>query len=336
MKSFYFVLFAIIAVSCQSQKENSARQIANYVTHIFQDSKGNLWFGTIDFGVAKFEGEELNYLTRANGLTSNRVVATVEDRLGNIWFGTGDGLSKYDGDTIINYSLEKGLCSNSVSQLFLDSKENFWIGTWGGVCRFKEGQFSEFNLPYPEVNTLINPDTKDWVTDIKEDSQGRIWFGRDGYGACYWDGKELTHVLKRDGLYSNNIIDIEFDTTGNIWFSTRVAERDIIDSNQSGGQGGIVKMTSKGPVYFPLIDGLTNSDCYEVFKDSQNNIWIGTVENGVYRYDGKEFKNYDVPISIMAMTEDKKGNIWMGGAGGLYRIGPNETIHNITQNGPWK
>jgi ligand-binding sensor domain-containing protein len=34
------------------------------------------------------------------------------------------------------------------------------------------------------------------------------------------------------------------------------------------------------------------------------------------------------------MIEDKKGNFWVGGSGGLYRINPNGVIINVTKNGP--
>jgi len=48
------------------------------------------------------------------------------------------------------------------------------------------------------------------------------------------------------------------------------------------------------------------------------------------------FNNYDVPISITGMTNDQKGNLWLAGAGGLYRINQKGEVLNITTNGPWK
>ena len=75
---------------------------------------------------------------------------------------------------------------------------------------------------------------------------------------------------------------------------------------------------------------------YQIYRDKSDNIWIATVKNGVYRYDGKAFKNYKVPISIMGMMEDRKGNLWLGGAGGLYRINQNGEVINVTTKGPWE
>ena len=84
-----------------------------------------------------------------------------------------------------------------ISQLFIDSKDTFWVGTWGGVYKFDGKSFTHFPIPYPKVETIINEDTKNWITEIKEDSEGNIWFARDGFGVCKYDGKSFTHFLKK-------------------------------------------------------------------------------------------------------------------------------------------
>lgn len=80
---------------------------------------------------------------------------------------------------------------------------------------------------------------------------------------------------------------------------------------------------------FPEIKGFNNNDVFQIYKDRTENIWIATVSNGVYRYDGEEFKHYEVPISVMGILEDQKGNLWLGGAGGLYRINRNGEVVNV-------
>ena len=37
-------------------KEENSSQIGQYVTSIFEDSKGHLWFGTLEKGIAKYDG----------------------------------------------------------------------------------------------------------------------------------------------------------------------------------------------------------------------------------------------------------------------------------------
>lgn len=96
----FFLTFLIIvsSVSCNSQgkktetakienstKQKQVSQIGQYVVETFQASKGNLWFGTLEKGAAKYNGKKLIYLTTKDGLPSNRITNIIEDKLGNLW-----------------------------------------------------------------------------------------------------------------------------------------------------------------------------------------------------------------------------------------------------------
>ena len=152
-------------------------------------------------------------------------------------------------------------------------------------------------------------------------------------------GKSFTHFTKKEGLASNNITDIQEDKLGNIWFSSRITERDHPDTDKRFGSGGLVKYNGKTFINFPDLEGLSNSDVYQIYRDSKENIWIGTINQGVYRYDGNNFINYKGERNkstkpVMSILEDDKGTIWLGCAGGLYRIS-SDGIINVTINGPW-
>lgn len=349
MKLIIIFTLSILSISCQSQeskvktRKNSASdklviesQIGEYVTSVYEDSKGNLWFGTLKYGIAKYDGDKLIYFTTKDGLPSDRVTGIIEDSSGTFWLNTGDGLSKYDGKRFTNLSVGDDFNSNMIANVFIDSKEVFWIGTWNGVYNFDGKAFYPFSVPYPEVDTKINEDTKFWITGISEDPEGNIWIERDGYGLCKYDGNSFTHLLKDDGLHSNNVTEIEFDKDGNIWIGTRVAERDNPDPEKRFGKGGINKMIGNEIVSFPEIEGFNDSDVYEIYRDKSDNIWISTIRNGVYRFDGEVFAHYDVPTSIMGMLEDRNGKLWLCGAGGLFRINQKGEVINVTRKGPWK
>ena len=317
------------------EQKEVGTQISEYVVTTFEDAKGSLWFGTLSKGVARYDGKTLTYLTTKEGLPSNRITSIIEDKAGNMWFGTGEGISKYDGQRFTNYSTGNTLCDNRVSNLLIDSQGDLWVGTWGGICKFDGDQFIDFPVPVPSINTPINEDTKNWITAFLEDSRGNVWFGRDGYGATCYDGKSFTHFTKDDGLYSNNVQAIAEDHAGNIWFGSRVAEKDDPDEHKRFGPGGITRYDGKNFIHFPGIEGLNENDGYEIYVDRTGKVWLGTINQGVYRYDGEVFKNYPVPKPIMSITEDQKGNYWIGCAGGLYKIDLNDQVLNITTNGPW-
>jgi ligand-binding sensor domain-containing protein len=186
MKLIILFTILILSNSCTSKDEkvNSNKKrdldkvetespIGEYVTSIFEDSKGNLWFGTNGNGIARYDGEKLKYFTTKDGLPSDRVTGVVEDSTGILWFKTGEGLSKYDGKKFTNFLVSEDENSNMISILLIDSKNIFWVGTWKGVFKFDGEKFHPFAVPYPEVDTKINEDTKFWITGICEDSRGK-------------------------------------------------------------------------------------------------------------------------------------------------------------------
>lgn len=337
----------------ERQPETKDAQIADYVFEIFEDSKGNLWFGTND-GAAKYDGKSLTFLSTENGLIGNIVTSFAEDKQGNMWFGTHSGLSKYNGKKFTNFTKKNGLVNNTVSELLIDKKGALWIGTWDGVSKFNGTTFSTFTVPIPEVDLKPYQSTMHWVSEIIEDKKGNIWFSRDGYGACKFDGHSFTQYTKKDGLVSNNIQEIVEDKSGNIWFGSRVVERDNPDSAGRTGEGGLSRLyssasTSAGSnafTHFPEIKGLSKNEVYSIYEDRKGNIWIGANGVGVYRYNGKDFTLFSKTdrtdligqfngYGIQSILEDKNGNVLFGLSGGLFRL-KNDSLINVTKSGPWK
>ena len=62
-----------------------------------QDKAGNLWFGTSNNGLFKYDGKSFNQFLVTNGLNSNNIACLLEDKEGKIWIGTDVGLCLYDG-----------------------------------------------------------------------------------------------------------------------------------------------------------------------------------------------------------------------------------------------
>ena len=51
-----------------------------------------MWIGTLQFGVARYDGDSLQCFTMNSGLVGNGVVSMVEEGDGTLWFGTHSGL----------------------------------------------------------------------------------------------------------------------------------------------------------------------------------------------------------------------------------------------------
>ena len=101
MKQLLYICLTMIVFSCNSQdkkpktsevvnstKTKEASQIGQYVTSVFEDSKKHLWFGTIEKGISKYDGNTFKYYTKQDGLPTNRVTGVIEDANNNYWFST--------------------------------------------------------------------------------------------------------------------------------------------------------------------------------------------------------------------------------------------------------
>ncbi|MBK6903659.1 MAG: hypothetical protein IPH04_12870 [Saprospirales bacterium] len=119
--------------------------------------------------------------------------------------------------------------------MLIDKKVFFGLEP-GRSFQIQQDNFSTFTLPNPDVELMPYQSTLHWVSEIIEDKQGNIWFSRDGYGVCKYNGQSFTLYTKKDGLVSNNIQEIEEDKKGNIWFGSRVVERDNPDKTGRTGR----------------------------------------------------------------------------------------------------
>ncbi len=95
----------------------------NYVTQVFQDSRGLIWIGTREgLNILNLENDELDYLTEKQGLCNNNICGIAEDKNHNIWATTSRGVSRIviqrnheDGRNnygLYNYTTSDGLQSN--------------------------------------------------------------------------------------------------------------------------------------------------------------------------------------------------------------------------------
>ncbi len=68
----------------------------------------------------------------------------------------------------------------------------------------------------------------------------------------------------------------------------------------------------------------TSVSISSIVEDKHGNIWVATMGEGVYRYDGIAFKNFTVTDGLLTnvvctILEDKEGNIWFGTTNGASR-----------------
>ena len=285
-------------------------QVSEYIREIFEDKNGVLWFGTLSDGVCKYDGANMQFFGKKEGLAGNQVNGIAEDKYGNIWLATDGGLSKYDGKRFTSFKTSSGLSDNAIWSILIDRKGIVWVGTTVGVDRFDGKKFQKFGLPklaklgVPSFNEAI-------VWSMMEDKRGNIWFGTDGGGLKKFDGKMVYTYSQKSGLKSNDIRSVFEDHEGVVWLGT--------------AGGGVSKFDGKTFTNFGEKEGLNNVNIWTIFEDKKHQMWFGTGGGGVNKFDGKTFKNFKetkgyTKNHVQSIWQDKRGNLWLGFSGGLYRL----------------
>jgi len=301
--------------------------VSQYIRSIFQDSKGHLWFGTINDGVVRYDEKTLTYFSNPDGFMSTSVFAINEDKNGNLWFGTDQGVYKYDGKTFRNYNQKDGLSHIDISRkgILVDKSGTIWVGTHGGVFRYDPfadgtgGQSFSLFQALPPIN----------VAGIMEDQGGNIWFASSENGVFRYDGKTITNIAEKEGMGENYAGGMAQDKDGNMWFTMK---------------GGICKYDGKTLTAYTPKDGLGGTEIWGIYIEQSGIIWV-TARGSTTRFDPSlQLPNQNaftvftpddgLNCCVQSMFQDKSGKMWWGAGSGLYRF--NGTgFYQVKQNGPW-
>lgn len=157
-----------------------------FMTTIFEDSHGVLWFGGFG-GLSKFTNGTLTNYTTTDGLTGSYVRSIYEDTDGTLWIGTYDeGLSRFKDGKFVNYKPEHGLYNNGVFAIQEDARGNFWISSNRGIYRVKRQELNDFaDGKIARINS-VGYGTQDGMLSTEcnggrqpasiTDRDGRFWF----------------------------------------------------------------------------------------------------------------------------------------------------------------
>lgn len=115
-----------------------------FMTFIFEDSKGKIWFGGFGGLTELRDGKFINYTTK-DGLAGNYIRTIYEDADGTFWIGTYDeGMSRFKDGKFFSYKTENGLANNGVFAIQEDRKGYFWISSNHGIYRVKRQELNDF------------------------------------------------------------------------------------------------------------------------------------------------------------------------------------------------
>ncbi len=285
----------------ETKKLNLIGHSGSTITSTYIDREGNLWVTTEEDGVFMSPSPSIRIYRNSNEILSS-VTALSVDNQGNLWFGGDNGFfsnyqskeifrlpnSKYFSITAFHPTKNGGLYVLSKSTIgrfdqgeiktinylgndILIQDETVYLGSNRAYVFDKRLLFKAFNTPALkklELEEMMTrtPSLKESTGAICRTDEGEVYFGTRKGLFKMGDGSFLDLSSRHKSL-STNINDIVYDKEQQLLL---IASSDagviILKNDKFIGRISVEK------------SGLSSSNIESLFLDSDENLWIGTVQ----------------------------------------------------------
>lgn len=303
----------------------------NFITSIIEDKFGKIWVSTY-FGLNEFDPSApekgfVKYISSDKSINNNLIWElrySIDST--RIWICGAVGLSSIDIRTKkINYinippepSLQFSTSVGDVVETIENKRRIIYASTYGGLVKIdpESGSVERFTQNPENERSIVSNQINQMVID----RSGVIWFATEN-GVSSLSLRYNFHSQVLSKVFSNQKV---FNT------DVKTITRDDDENVLIGTSKGLYKLNLNN-FSESAIQNTANLNIWSLLKD-QNDIWIGTYGQGLYRYNLKTHHIKKVKIEyplfqtqsynfIKSLTDDKKENIYIGTwGGGLVRI----------------
>lgn len=278
-----------------------------------------LWIGT-DNGVVRWNGNDITTTGIPSALTHTQALAMVEDRDQNIWIATASrGLLRFNASGVALLEESDHRSSESVTALFEDREGNLWIGRSNGIERLRDSVFTTYSIGEGLPAISNGP--------IYADAKGRVWFSpaeplanASTTGKICWLDRGQTVCIAKDGIGKDVIYSIA-GGKDELWVGRQ--------------RGGLTRLSLNGNSFtattYTQTDGLAQNSVYAVCQSRDGTIWAGTLSAGVSKFSGGKFTTYTnanglASNTVASILEASNGTMWFATPNGLSAL----------SNGQWQ
>lgn len=344
----------IMLIAQESSSQTIKSSISNqHINGFCEDKYGYMWIATAK-GLCKYNGYDYihyyNNSSNAFSIPSDFITNIYLDSKQELWITTDKGGCKYDYETDKFINLTYPELENSPFEYgCFEDKDELFIFGFNGIKIIDKNNFTaKRNKGLPD---LI-------VTTMIEDKNSNIWFGSKMSEAIYFYQKDVNQVEQLSIPSSTEIYCSYKCTNENIWFGTnkgllivdvdakKIIQPEAINEHnqllsklritqiQQMDQSTILIGTeNKGAFFYNILSNKLytakennffpeNKSVHitSFYKDSWQNIWMGTFDNGYY-FELNSPKRFNKNRKLNAVTdgkfitriaEDKIGNLWFG------------------------
>lgn len=292
------------------------------VTHIVQDDRGFVWFGT-QYGLNRYDGYEFKVFTpdplQPNSLAEAYIRSLFKDRAGMLWIGSERYLDRFDPttETFTHYRLEptdENRPPVSVEHFSQDRSGILWLATGNGLYGLDPGTGRIIQHYFHDpLNPLSLSSNR--VTATGEDRGGRFWVA---------DGSALEQLDRKTGrvrlrvTLASSPFNFSFyeDGSGVLWICYA-----------GGTELAALDPELRELTYYSLYDQKSKkalpASVYAMLQDQNGVLWLGTMGAGLVKFDRAHrtairYHNHASQSDslaedrVIALTQGREGNIWVG------------------------
>lgn len=321
----------------------------NTVYYVTSDKNGCIWVGT-DAGVSKFDGNHFETITTSNGLSNNEVFEVYCDSYNRLWFITmGNEISYYYRNKIFNkqndLKLSKIIIPDRLNRVLEDRNKNIWVVAFPFTINkiMPDGKVVNFDLSKKFGQCYKIYSSKNGIKFITANTTIEFNYSKNKF-------EELV------GPISTEVNDIVFNKDGTYYYSDQNQHNSVLYTKSKTFQkytskiGIITLFKIKNLIWQITNKGLINYDSLlrqkelmmkdyaisNMCEDKFGNIWISTLNNGLYKLNSKLIKYFrprlDGIASSMHSVYVDSNKIYSGNNVGDLSILSKDKNHKIIKS----
>jgi ligand-binding sensor domain-containing protein/signal transduction histidine kinase len=316
-------------------------------TVLYEDRSGNLWIGTREAGVFRYDSANLSF----ERLTEHQEILSIkEDRDGNVWIGTrGGGLTQFKPRAVDLQNVEPSFPFAPVSSLCQDRSGLMWAVRQNGMVWWNNGTAWSPMSDQPGWSELI-------ATSVTADATDGVWIGTQGKGLWHWQNQAVSARLdKAGGLAGESVTALLTGPAGELWIGTRSgAGNPALQCRRAeqmqtfalpAGSGTVVALAvdAAGDCWTATARGLLLRVRKGVLSDATDttfaqaraircllatadgSLWIGYGGDGLGRLKAGRFSHCRMEQGlhddfISQILTDGRGRLWLAGNRGIFSV----------------
>jgi signal transduction histidine kinase/ligand-binding sensor domain-containing protein len=279
------------------------------VLTLLLDRNNTLWIGTVDQGIYRISGGQVDHFGSADGLSSDSVRRFFEDREGNLWVTTSRGIDSFHDVRVTSFSRREGISVTEVDSVLAARNGTVWIGGADALNVFQNNTVTSVHAPkgVPGIQ----------YTSLFEDHVGQLWMGIDNTLWMYRNGA-FHRVTRRDGQQTGVIVDITEDVDNNIW------------AESIGPPRALLRI--RGLTVEEEFPASSIPAAHTIAADRESGIWLGLLNGDLARYRHGSLETfhfeYTLPSRLLQISVDTDGSVLGATHAGLigWRNGTQRTL----------